>query len=832
MRILRMKLYNFRQYENDEIFFPNEGTIGIIGDNGSGKSTILNAIRWVLYGKYDGNVIQKQLKRITAPKNASTYVEMDFKFNNDYFRIRRDLNTSSKRNYVIKNKEEVASGVTNINNYILRLLNMDETTFLYSYYAKQADFDSLIKMNEAPRFQMISKLLNVDTIDIAADNARKKAREVKAYINGLQDFLVQDFDYQKKLDEYEFHKKELTKEQQDLKKELEMIEKKYQEINEKMNKYEEKYNFYIQLKNQLSQLITKYDTLNQHSLKLIENQLSQLLEVEQQYNEIKNIKDVYLKLSKEYSQLNEIREKLLQLDRLKKEYQQQELELDNKLNIFNELDKELKNVVYINLENNINSLTQQIQSLRNQQQNIQNKLFKLRSQIEFQGQEYRKKVNEINQFEQLGTDTPCPVCQRPLGEHQQNQLHHFHKEKAIIEDKIRSIKKDYDIHQEKLNKVQNEENQLNSQLLYLQNQIAPKKQYLQQQLNETQNQINLYRQRLLEKSNEIKNLESSLNTNKEIIQDYSEENFQQLTQKIQETRPIYEKALLFEEKLKEKEELTSKKESTLNQISTLKNEIKKLKEQIEEINFNESEFQKIKEEKSNKQSIKQNLEQQLNKIHFSLDNLEEKIADCTKHINEYKKKENELKEKRKEHSYYLYLDDMLKQYKIDYLNELSPTLSNTMSELIDMLTNGKYYRVELDENFNIFVYKDNEKLPLSMFSEGEKQLIAIVQRLAISRLLSVQIGDNPLDMIILDEVFGSLDNQRQDSLIEMLRGLVHLFPQVIIVSHDENVKDSFEHTLVVNVDKNSNSFCYWKKNVIGENTWNEDEIKKIIEENY
>ena len=66
----------------------------------------------------------------------------------------------------------------------------------------------------------------------------------------------------------------------------------------------------------------------------------------------------------------------------------------------------------------------------------------------------------------------------------------------------------------------------------------------------------------------------------------------------------------------------------------------------------------------------------------------------------------------------------------------------------------------------------------------------------------------------------------------MLKQLVSVFPQIIIVSHDEYVKDSFDHAIVVEEDSESNSVFYWKKNDIGANTWNKSEVKEIVSKNY
>lgn len=49
MRLLRLRLVNFRQHADTEIAF-GDGITGIIGPNGSGKTTLLEALAWAFYG--------------------------------------------------------------------------------------------------------------------------------------------------------------------------------------------------------------------------------------------------------------------------------------------------------------------------------------------------------------------------------------------------------------------------------------------------------------------------------------------------------------------------------------------------------------------------------------------------------------------------------------------------------------------------------------------------------------------------------------------------------------------------------------------------------------
>lgn len=126
-------------------------------------------------------------------------------------------------------------------------------------------------------------------------------------------------------------------------------------------------------------------------------------------------------------------------------------------------------------------------------------------------------------------------------------------------------------------------------------------------------------------------------------------------------------------------------------------------------------------------------------------------------------------------------------------DRLTPQLSDYTSELLSAITEGKYDRVELNSNYGIEVFDgDDEKFPVEEFSGGERDVIALSARLALSRLIGSQ-ANNPPGFMVLDEVFGSLDRERRTQVLEMmgaLAGTADAFHQLFIISHVDDVRSS------------------------------------------
>jgi exonuclease SbcC len=56
-------------------------------------------------------------------------------------------------------------------------------------------------------------------------------------------------------------------------------------------------------------------------------------------------------------------------------------------------------------------------------------------------------------------------------------------------------------------------------------------------------------------------------------------------------------------------------------------------------------------------------------------------------------------------------------------------------------------------------------------------------------------------LLILDEVFGSLDDVRRQNVVALLRGLEDRFDQVIVITHIDGVRDGLDRVIQVSVDE-------------------------------
>ena len=138
-------------------------------------------------------------------------------------------------------------------------------------------------------------------------------------------------------------------------------------------------------------------------------------------------------------------------------------------------------------------------------------------------------------------------------------------------------------------------------------------------------------------------------------------------------------------------------------------------------------------------------------------------------------------------------NDMRAQLNAQLRPELSELATTFLRELVDSRT----AELELDERYNISVLEDGIAKPV--LSGGEEDLANLVLRLAVSQMIAERSGQ-AFSLLVLDEVFGSLDETRRFNVLELLRALGDRFEQVILITHIESVRDGLDQVISVRYD--------------------------------
>lgn len=143
-------------------------------------------------------------------------------------------------------------------------------------------------------------------------------------------------------------------------------------------------------------------------------------------------------------------------------------------------------------------------------------------------------------------------------------------------------------------------------------------------------------------------------------------------------------------------------------------------------------------------------------------------------------------------------DLLLTAFRKHLSASIRPRLSSIAGEFLAELTDGRYSAIELGEDFVPTVIDDGTPKPV--ISGGEEDILNICMRLALSSMLAERTG-GAFSLLILDEIFGSLDDIRRTNVVNLLERMRGRFEQIIIITHLDDVRDSVQAVIEVAYDE-------------------------------
>nr|3QKU_A Chain A, DNA double-strand break repair rad50 ATPase [Pyrococcus furiosus]3QKU_B Chain B, DNA double-strand break repair rad50 ATPase [Pyrococcus furiosus] len=147
------------------------------------------------------------------------------------------------------------------------------------------------------------------------------------------------------------------------------------------------------------------------------------------------------------------------------------------------------------------------------------------------------------------------------------------------------------------------------------------------------------------------------------------------------------------------------------------------------------------------------------------------------------------------------LIEKVKKYKALAREAALSKIGELASEIFAEFTEGKYSEVVVraEENkVRLFVVWEGKERPLTFLSGGERIALGLAFRLAMSLYLAGEIS-----LLILDEPTPYLDEERRRKLITIMERYLKKIPQVILVSHDEELKDAADHVIRISLENGS-----------------------------
>jgi exonuclease SbcC len=115
---------------------------------------------------------------------------------------------------------------------------------------------------------------------------------------------------------------------------------------------------------------------------------------------------------------------------------------------------------------------------------------------------------------------------------------------------------------------------------------------------------------------------------------------------------------------------------------------------------------------------------------------------------------------------------------------------------VQFATQAQGSRGDLLETLDIKIADSQGTRPYEMFSGGEAFRVNFAIRIALSRLLAERAGAQ-LQMLVVDEGFGTQDGQGRERLVEAINAIASDFEKIMVITHIDELKDLFDVRLDV-----------------------------------
>ena len=801
--ITSLNLINWRTHAQTSLDF-GKGTNVIVGVMGSGKSSIVNAICYSLFGTFPALKNRSvSLEEVIMNKpNTQSFAQtkIEFKQENKTYRVERIIKRDSTNEAKLYENDKLIAGPKqkDVNEKVEYLLGLNYELFSRAVYSEQNEMDFFLKLSPSERKKKFDELLELEKYESARKNAvalqndlAKENKQRKELIDSQKE-AIKSHEEEKILNQIKEEEKIiliLEKELSEFTKTIPIIEKTHSQLleKEKMQKNLEE----TKLKT-TERIKSLQEFLNKNK---IVNETKTREEMEEQKQKMKEENDLLTNISNKL-------EDLIKKERENKLIEDLILKINSKVETFKEeLAKNAK--TDLNETNKLLEKTQkELEENKLKFKDIENKEKELlliikKCDEEIKINEHEKNKITLEEVEISKLKGKCPTCRQELNEehkkHLNEELTQKLKDLENQKDELLQNKKETE---EKLKITQNEKEEIRK--------AAEEKTKQNYELKSTQKAVI----ELEEKRTMCKNLEEELpklrkqlidiGFNKETLES-TRQNQTNANKKISEIKnqiSLKEQELKLAVEKKQKEEQLNKENELIN----------KTEEELTKNNFSKKELEKIKEELNlNKTNLAITLEKikSKNELKKSYELTLEKITQIKKSIREqeeHNEKSTKASEKLGIFANCLIATQIeLREAMLDTINQAMTTIWQEVYPYSDFV-DARLCVVEGGYDLQVLTRNNEWTRVEGILSGGERSAAALCIRIAFALVLTKK-----LSMLILDEPTHNLDSNAISKLSEMLREkLPKLVEQIFVITHDKNLENAASCNLyLLKRDKNS-----------------------------
>ncbi len=784
MELHRLRLVNFRQHELTELTFST-GLMGIIGANGAGKTTLLEAIAYALYGVGAARGTRDTLKRRGAPPRSRFEVDLEFSLGAHRYRLTRGLTSAELH----QDAQVIANSTIAVTERIQALLGMSRDEFFNTYFTGQKELAVMAAMGPTERGQFLSRVLGYERLREGQERLRERRSGLKAELAGIEQGLVDPDALEAEvtaaataLNTARAERDGALATESAAATQLAAIAPEWTAIEAKRVAWQALDGERRVAEGKVAAGRARFEALDRELATALRAQtrLEELapfiaehahLVVEREA--LEQAASAYTARSKSVARRDQGRIRLAelvsQLAALPDESQIAAIASGRAQTLV------AKEEVDRQYAERRTRWTQDVQESR--------------TRLEGYRDRYRELKEQRAAVEERGPDGPCPTCGRPLGKDFAGLLELLSRQMEEVETDGQYFRKKL----EQITELPAEVQALDGQRTLFEAELRAAAEALGQMQARLQQRVLLEQEQVTLRA-ELERLDTELAGP---AATYDSARHELVRARLTELEPHRRESEQLVGAAARAATLVADAALAEQQATAADAALVALDARITTLGWDPDAHAALAEAVRTAEAAVQGARLVVARASAEVVGAERlRDAGLARQADRAEKAEMArrlgatltlLQE----------LDRALADLRTDLNLQMRPELADRSSALLRDLTSGRYADLDLDESYVATIVEDGEAKPV--ISGGEEDVVNLSLRLALSQMIAERAGQ-PLSLLVLDEVFGSLDDERRTGVLDLLRALADRFPQVILITHLEGMRDAFDRVVRMTYD--------------------------------
>ncbi len=790
MRLNALRLSYFRQHVDTFIEFDG-GLTGVIGPNGAGKSTILEAIAWALYGMPAARGTRESIRSSQAGARATVKVDLDFELGGHRYRVVRGL--TSAELYLDGASEPIASSISGVTDLLRRRLGMSLEEFFNTYFTGQKELSVMAAMGPSERAQFLSRVLGYEKLRTAQGLVRERRRIIAAEAAGLRAGMPDADAISTALAEAEARLAVAAERAQAAATRRVAARAALDGVTPRWERVQRE-------REALQKLLSELRVAEGEQAA----QLRDLGRLDQDLEEVSQARAELSAIQAELGPLTELVPQLQAMDALfaqegrRQTLTEAERSLGDELGRLRERLEKIETAPALE-EDAVLELERRRADLEGAEgalESARTDWVRDRQEAETKKAELLRQYQELkhqrDQLVQVGEEGICPTCARPLGDHYRTVL-------DLVDGQMETAMVDGKYYKSRIDQLEDMPPEIKD-LDERRRQLFDAVGKLERKLTKVQlavQELAQLRHEITAKETRHEMLRGELAA---IPRGYDAVRHAELKSAGERIAPLSERAARLGARVEREGQLRRDRERVAAALAEVDQHRAALQRQRDLIDLSEDAYARLRAEYETAAAELRTAELAAGGADGEAASARVASEAAQRAHAELVRVQQQLDALTRDKRLHDELDRAYSDMRTDLNLQLRPEVSELASSFLTELTDARYSELELDDQYNIIVREDG--LPKPVISGGEEDVANLALRLAISQMIAERAGQ-PFSLLILDEIFGSLDETRRHNVVDLLRRLHDRFEQVILITHIESVREGLDRVITVRYDEES-----------------------------